>query len=115
MAMMSKTNQYDTSKGILQFPDDYVCNAQLFPKDSPLAKTVGSRKIIKAGTPFPANDASCTGIVFNDYDVTDGDENGAVLVRGHVNVAKAQANAGVTYAAGVKTSLAGRVIFYPIA
>ena len=42
------------------------------------------RKIVPSGTVFPANDATAIGIVFNDVDVTHGDEVGSVLVEGWV-------------------------------
>lgn len=44
----------------------------------------GDRKIVVAGTVFPANDATATGIVFQDVDVTDGDAIGSVMVAGRV-------------------------------
>lgn len=42
------------------------------------------RKIVAAGTVFPTNDASATGIVFETVDVTGGNMPGAVLVAGRV-------------------------------
>ena len=42
------------------------------------------RKIVKAGTIFPTNDANAEGIVFNDVDVTYGDQSGAVMTDGFV-------------------------------
>lgn len=44
----------------------------------------GSRKTVFSGTAFPSNDASATGIVFTDTDVTDGDHAGSVMVAGRV-------------------------------
>ena len=78
MTMESVTNTYASKKVILQFPDDYVARPQFFDEQSSLAKKENGRYIIKAGTPFPSNDGNCTGIVLNDLDVTDGDQNGAV-------------------------------------
>ena len=76
--------EYGSEKQILMFPDNYVCFPQKFSQDSSLAIEVGSRKIIKAGTIYPANDATAQGVVFSDLDVTEGDVNGAVLVFGFV-------------------------------
>lgn len=42
------------------------------------------RKIVKAGTVYPANDATAIGIVFNDVDVTAGDRVGSVIVEGWI-------------------------------
>lgn len=114
MAMKSVTNTYASNKEILQFPDDYVARPQFFDEQSTLAVKENGRFIIKAGTPFPSNDANCTGIVLNDLDVTDGDANGAVLVRGHINTAKAEENAGITYATTCKTALKNAIFFYPL-
>lgn len=114
MTMKSVTNAYAVKKEILQFPDDYVARPQFFDEQSSLAVKENGRYIIKAGTPFPSNDANCTGIVFNDLDVTDGDANGAVLVRGHINTAKAEENTGIPYAATCKTALKSAIFFYPL-
>lgn len=114
MTMESITNTYASKNVILQFPDDYVARPQFFDEQSDLAVKENGRYIIKAGTPFPSNDANCTGIVLNDLDVTNGDQNGAVLVRGHINTAKAEENAGITYDAACITALKSAIFFYPL-
>lgn len=115
MTMKSVTNSYANKVEILQFPDDYVARPQFFDEQSKLAvKTESGRFVIKAGTPFPSNDANCTGIVLNDLDVTDGDENGAVLVRGHINTARAEENFGGTYTTACKNALKSAIFFYPL-
>ena len=113
MTMKSVTNEYANKIEILQFPDDYVARPQFFDEQSTLAVKENGRYIIKAGTPFPSNDANCTGIVLNDIDVTDGDENGAVLVRGHINTDRAEENFGGTYTTNCKNALKG-IFFYPL-
>lgn len=40
------------------------------------------RKYIKAGTIYPANDATAKGIVFEDVDITEGDKPGALMIAG---------------------------------
>lgn len=47
------------------------------------AVTENGRKIIKAGSIYPTNDASAVGIVFQDVDVTDGNKVEALMVSGH--------------------------------
>ncbi len=42
------------------------------------------RKIVKAGTIYPANDATAVGIVFNDVDVTAGDHAGSLIIAGRI-------------------------------
>ena len=44
----------------------------------------GTRKIVAAGTVFPANNATAKGLILTDVDVTDGDAVGALLVEGYV-------------------------------
>lgn len=114
MPMESVTNTYASKNVILQFPDDYVARPQFFDEQSTLAVKEGNKYIVKAGTPFPSNDANCTGIVLNDLDVTNGDANGAVLVRGHINLAKAEANFKGTYSAECKKALKNGIFFYPL-
>ena len=58
--------------------------AHTFKKDDAAAVTQNGRKIIKAGTLYPSNDSSAIGIVWADYDVTDGDRTGALIIHGFV-------------------------------
>ena len=53
-----------------------------------LATTVGATKYVKAGTPFPSNDANAIGFVFEDTDVTTGNVAGSVVTKGEVIEAK---------------------------
>lgn len=50
---------------------------------SALAVTENGRKVIKAGTVYPSNDALAKGIIFQDVDVTDGDAAAPLMVAGH--------------------------------
>lgn len=81
-----KTTDYGNSETILKFVDHYVNVSEQIPVA--LGVKVDGRTIVKAGTIFPANDATATGVVFQDYDVADGDANGAVLVHGFVDLTK---------------------------
>lgn len=87
MAVEHKNQTYVTGKQILVFPDHYVSVAHTFLKDDAAAATVGGRKIIKAGTIYPANGATAQGVVWADYDVTDGDVTGALIIHGFVKTA----------------------------
>ena len=84
MAVEYKSQDYTTGKQILVFPDHYVGVAHTFNQNDAAAATVDGRKIIKAGTIYPANDANALGVVFSDVDVTDGDRNGTIIVHGFV-------------------------------
>lgn len=81
---------YDTTKGILQFPDGYEGFAQTFDKtaNAALVKTVDGRSVIPAGTIFPANDGTAKGVVFYAVDVTNASATGTVLYRGTFNVGR---------------------------
>lgn len=81
------TQDYSTGSQILVFPDHYVCKAHTFQKDDAAAVSVEGRKVIKAGTIYPANDATAKGVVFSDIDVTNGDRNGALLIHGFIKTA----------------------------
>lgn len=41
----------------------------------------GEGKYVKMGTPFPANDSTCEGLLFEDVDVTVGNMPGSVIVK----------------------------------
>lgn len=83
-----KTVEYASEKQILATPDHYVAIARKLEKDSALAVTVEGRKIVKAGTIFPANDATAIGVILNDHDVTDGDKMAAVVIHGFIQESK---------------------------
>lgn len=101
MSVEYKSQSYDTGKQILVFPDHYVSVAHTFLKGDAAAATVDGRKIIKAGTIYPANDATAKGVVWADYDVTDGDVTGALIIHGFVKTAALPA----APAANAKTAL----------
>ena len=87
MAIEYTQNTFGSAKGLLVFPDHYVAYPELFAYGHALAVTVGTKKIVKAGTIYPANDATAVGIVFSDVDVTNGDGAGAVIIHGFVKTA----------------------------
>ena len=86
MSVQFQEKSYLGQKNILAIPDDYVCVEVALTKNSALAVDVGGRKIVKAGTIYPANNETAKGVIFNDYDVTDGDRVGALLIAGFVLV-----------------------------
>ena len=48
------------------------------------ATTVGTAKVVKAGTVYPSNDGNAIGIVYEDVDVTSGDMPGSIVIEGTV-------------------------------
>lgn len=79
------------AKQILAIPDHYVAlgftHAKATAGTPGNAVLVDGRYIVKAGTIYPANNATAIGIVLNDYDVTDGDQAMAVVVHGFIKTA----------------------------
>ena len=110
MAVEYNKQDYTTAKQILVFPDHYVAVAQTFLSNDSAAVTEDGRKIIKAGTIYPSNDANAIGVVFNDMDVTNGDRTGAVIVHGFIKTAALPALPSST----AKTALK-QISFLPIA
>ena len=79
-----------------------------------VAEPAEGSKIVKAGTPLTDEGASTTGsgavgILLYDVD-TEANPNGAVVVQGIIDAAKAQAHCGVVYASALYSALPG-VIF----
>ena len=87
MSVAYNQETFETGKQILAFPEPYVCVAHTFVKGDSAATDVNGKKILKAGTIYPANDGTAVGIIFNDLDVTDGDASGAILLEGYVKKA----------------------------
>lgn len=98
---MVKTDLTNTVE-ILKFNDfkaqPYVVSATGVTADS------DGRKIVKAGTPLPANDGTAKGILLYDVDVTNGDAAGALCYEGAFVTAKITAN-GITISAEAKAAL----------
>lgn len=88
MAVKMKNWGYDTPKQILATPDNYVAFAIKLEHNDELAVDVAGRKIVKAGTIFPSNDAEAKGVILNDYDVTDGDKTAALVTFGFIEEGK---------------------------
>ena len=87
------------------------------------AVTVNGRKIIKAGTPLTgdlkarntafaaASESNAVGVALHDYDVTDGDVAGALLVFGFVDLKKVDADIAAKITSDVEGALEGKVTF----
>ena len=92
MSIEYTTQEYGSSKGILVFPDHYVAvgvkHAKADAGTPGLAILVDGHYIVKAGTIYPANDATAIGVVLNDVDVTYGDKQMAIVIHGFVAKAK---------------------------
>ena len=93
MAMKLKETDYNApAKQVLAIPDHFVCLGAKHAKATAgtpglAVQDTAGRYIVKAGTIYPANDATAVGVVFTDYDVTDGDQNMAIIRHGFVKTA----------------------------
>ena len=94
--------QYNANKTILKF-FPFEGAACVVPQSGVEADANGN-KIVKAGTPFPANDATCLGYLLSDVDVTQGDAPGTYVYAGTLDPDKLQASGVViSDAAAAKT------------
>lgn len=84
MAKIRVTN-YSNTKEILKY-DHYVAEAVVLTQAN--ATIADGKKIVKAGTILPANDATAKGIVLYDVDVTNGDEVGSLVIHGFIDKSK---------------------------
>ena len=101
-------NEFTQSKTILKFLD-YKGAACVVPEAGVTADENGM-KIVKAGTPFPADDATCKGYLLHDVDVTQGDAPGTYIYEGSIDNKKLT-DAGVTVSAEAKAATP-RVTFF---
>lgn len=90
------------SKEIL-FNDHYVAQPCMVAATGVTANSEG-KKIVKAGTIYPANDKTAKGVLLHDTDVTNGDAPGTIVIHGFVDNAKLVAN-GVTVTAAALGAL----------
>lgn len=72
---------------ILVFPDHYVAVPHTFKLGDPAAQTIDGKQIIPQGTVYPANDDTALGVVFHDYDITEDDVTGALILHGFLKKA----------------------------
>lgn len=68
------------------------------------------RKFVKAGTPFPANDNTCVGLILEEIDVTQGDAVGTYVFEGTIDNKKLT-EAGITVDSTAKAVIP-RVTFF---
>lgn len=102
------TREFGQSKTILKF-FPYKGAACLVPASGVTADANGN-KIVKAGTPFPANNATCLGYLLHDVDVTQGDAPGTYVFDGVLDGAKLTAN-GITIAAAARAATPNVTIY----
>lgn len=99
---------FTQEKTVLKF-FDYKGAACVVPETMGTSDDNGL-KIVKAGTPFPSDDASCKGYLLHDVDVTQGDAPGTYIYEGAIDNEKlAETEVTVSEAAKAATP---RVTFF---
>lgn len=111
MSMPVSRKSYGTQKNILAMSQDWHAIERMLNQSSYGVVIEDGRKIIKAGTPYPSNDGDCIGLVFNDYDVTDGDVAASILIDGKVEERKLP----IAIASAAKAALKAQgLILFPL-
>ena len=106
MAFM-KTKQYESTPNILESEVGLVLKT--YTADATNAAAVNDKKIIKAGSVYPTNEAGAKGIVFEDVDMTDDAKRPiSVIVAGRV----LEKRLPVTVDETVKTELTAQGIIF---
>ena len=82
MGRVSTAAEYGTQPTILFHPEGWSAFPHTFNQGDPLA-TDG---VIKAGTIFPANDATAQGIVLLDVNVATGPTEGSIVFQGSIRL-----------------------------
>jgi len=76
------------SSKILMFADTWHAKGVTVPQATASVPgqtaLVNGRRILKAGTVYPSNDASAQGVVLQDYDLTDNEQNIAIIIAGDI-------------------------------
>ena len=98
---MPKVNEYGQEKTILKF-FPHKNAACVVPQS--MGTDVDGKKIVKAGTPFPADDNTCLGLLLYSVDVTGGDAAGAYVYEGVIDPDKLT-ESGVTVSDAAKKAI----------
>lgn len=88
MANKMKVTNYLSNKEILKFKDHFVSVPVKIATGDAAVTTVDGKKVIKAGTIYPKNDAAAKGVILSTVDVTDGDQLVAMVIHGFIDKTK---------------------------
>lgn len=105
------TKEFGQNKTILKF-FPYLGATCLLEQSGTYVTTDATtgRKYVKAGTPFPKNDATCVGYILEEIDVTQGDAVGTYVFEGTIDNKKLT-EAGISVASTAKGATP-RVTFF---
>ena len=106
MSFISKSDGRSHNAGFfLESEVDVVRKTKTIKAD--MGVVVGDKKIVPAGTAWPADDETAEGIVYEDVDVTTGDMPGSVVIEGRVYADRVSDTVTTS-----KTTLAGKGITF---
>lgn len=95
---VSKKTTYESTPAFVS--SDHIVSRTRTAKKA-MGTNVNGRITLKAGTVFPANDATAEGIVLHEIDLTHGDQPVGIMVEGYVY----EARLPQTVAAAAKTAM----------
>ncbi len=84
MGRVSTIAEYGARPTILFHPDGWSAFPVTLPHNDPLA----TEGIVKAGTIWPANDATARGVILHDVNVAAGPAEASIVYAGDINAAK---------------------------
>ncbi len=87
-----KFTENEATSSIEILANDHFVGMPCTIESSKITADEFGKKIAKAGTIFPANDATAQGVLLSDVDVTESDKNGTIVIHGFVDNNKLIAN-----------------------
>lgn len=133
MANMIQKTSYPNNPKQIMLADSQMVSFPVVLANTEVTAGSDGRKILRAGTPIagdiearntaftkakttsagepPANSSNAVGILLHDVDVTDGNNNGIVVLFGFVDLEKLDEETFKLITAEVKTALSGKIWF----
>ena len=133
MANMIKKTSYPNNPKQIMLADSQMVSFPVVVANTDVTAGSDGRKILRAGTPIsgdiearntaftkakstssgepPANKSNAVGILLHDVDVTDGNNNGVIVLFGFVDLEKLDTETFKLITAEVKTALSGKIYF----
>lgn len=133
MANMIEKTSYPNNPKQIMLADSQMVSFPVVVANTDVTAGSDGRKILRAGTPItgdiearntaftkakstssgepPANKSNAVGILLHDVDVTNGNNNGVIVLFGFVDLEKLDTETFKLITAEVKTALSGKIYF----
>lgn len=124
MANMIEKTSYPNNPKQIMLADSQMVSFPVVVSDTGVDAGPNGKKILRAGTPITGDiearntaftkdtaGTSTSGILLHDVDVTNGNNNGVIVLFGFVDLEKLDTETFKLITAGVKTALAGKIWF----